>query len=104
MSFDSYYNEMYLADGGVRNHYRPMAEWIAATPKERIAQMRQAAHLLFHRVGITFAVYGEESGGERLIPFDMLPHIIPMGEWQGCASGSRRSMPFFMTSTTARKS
>jgi uncharacterized circularly permuted ATP-grasp superfamily protein len=90
MSFDSYYNEMYLADGGVRNHYRPMAEWIAATPKERIAQMRQAAHLLFHRVGITFAVYGEESGGERLIPFDMLPHIIPMGEWQRLEAGLRQ--------------
>ena len=33
--------------------------------------------MLFHRVGITFAVYGEDAGAERLIPFDMLPHIIP---------------------------
>jgi uncharacterized circularly permuted ATP-grasp superfamily protein len=90
MSFDSYFNEMYLADGSVRSHYRPMAEWIAGTPKERIAQMRQAAHLLFHRVGITFAVYGEESGGERLIPFDMLPHIIPIGEWRRLETGLRQ--------------
>ena len=90
MSFDSYYNEMYLADGGVRSHYQPLAKWIADTPPEHIAQMRQAAHLLFHRVGITFAVYGEEAGSERLIPFDMLPHIIPAAEWRGIAKGLRQ--------------
>ena len=90
MSFESYYDEMQLADGKVRKHYQPVAEWIAATPNERIARMRQAAHLLFHRVGITFAVYGEESGGERLIPFDMLPHIIPLSEWQMLEKGLRQ--------------
>ena len=87
MSLDSYYNEMYLADGKVRSHYQPLADWIAGTPHERIVQMRQAAQLLFHRVGITFAVYGEEAGAERLIPFDMLPHIIPAAEWREIARG-----------------
>ena len=70
VSFDSYYNEMYLADGSVRRNYLPLAEWIAGTPAEHIRQMRQAAHLLFHRVGITFAVYGEEaatSGTSRYV-------------------------------------
>src|SRR5579859_5443272 len=90
MSFDSYYNEMYMADGGVRSHYEPLAAWIAETSPEHIAQMRQAAHLLFHRVGITFAVYGEEAGSERLIPFDMLPHIIPAAEWRAIATGLRQ--------------
>lgn len=69
MSFDSYYNEMYMADGGVRTHYRALADWISGTPPDRIEQMRQAAQVLFRRVGITFAVYGEEAGAERLIPF-----------------------------------
>lgn len=90
MSFDSYYSEMYLADGSVREHYRPIADWIAGTPAERIAQMRQAAEVLFHRVGITFAVYGEEAGAERLIPFDMLPHVIPGAEWREIARGLRQ--------------
>jgi uncharacterized circularly permuted ATP-grasp superfamily protein len=82
MSFDSYYNEMYLADGSVRSHYQALADWIATTPYDRIKQMRDAANMLFHRVGITFAVYGEDAGAERLIPFDMLPHIIPAAEWR----------------------
>ncbi|HEY5929106.1 MAG TPA: circularly permuted type 2 ATP-grasp protein [Burkholderiales bacterium] len=79
-----------MADGGVRTHYRPLAEWISSTPPDRIDQMRQAAQVLFHRVGITFAVYGEEAGAERLIPFDMLPHIIPASEWRDIAKGLRQ--------------
>ncbi len=90
MSFDSYYNEMYLADGSVRAHYQALAEWIERTPDERIAQMRQTAQILFHRVGITFAVYGEEAGAERLIPFDVLPHIIPASEWRQLERGLKQ--------------
>jgi uncharacterized circularly permuted ATP-grasp superfamily protein len=90
MSFDSYYNEMYLADGTVRSHYQPLADWIATTPLERVKQMRDAANMLFHRVGITFAVYGEDAGAERLIPFDMLPHIIPGTEWRMLERGLKQ--------------
>ena len=42
-----------------------------------LASKRAEADLLFRRVGITFAVYGNEAGTERLIPFDMIPRIIP---------------------------
>jgi uncharacterized circularly permuted ATP-grasp superfamily protein len=45
---------------------------------------------MFHRVGITFAVYGEESGTERLIPFDIVPRIIPAQEWQMLEQGLRQ--------------
>lgn len=85
-----HYDEMYAADGSVRRHYQPLADWISGTPAERVQQMRSAAQILFHRVGITFAVYGEEAGEERLIPFDMLPHIIPASEWQAMAAGLRQ--------------
>jgi uncharacterized circularly permuted ATP-grasp superfamily protein len=90
MSYAANYNEMTTADGTVRKHYAGVAEWIAATSPERIRQMREAANMLFHRVGITFAVYGEEAGGERLIPFDMLPHIIPGEEWRKLERGLRQ--------------
>ena len=84
------YNEMYTADRTVRPHYEPFAQWLAETPASRIAQNRHAADLLFHRVGITFAVYGEESGTERLIPFDIVPHIIPGADWERLARGLRQ--------------
>ena len=90
MFSDTCFNEMYRTDGSVRDHYLPLADWLTTTPKERILQMRQAAQMLFHRVGITFAVYGDESGAERLIPFDILPHIIPMAEWRELQAGLRQ--------------
>ena len=90
MFSDTCFNEMYRPDGSVRDHYLPLADWLTTTPKERILQMRQAAQMLFHRVGITFAVYGDESGAERLIPFDILPHIIPMAEWRELQAGLRQ--------------
>ena len=84
------YNEMYTEDRTVRPHYAAFAEWLRDTPPERIAQNRQAADLLFHRVGITFAVYGEASGTERLIPFDIVPHVIPGADWERLARGLRQ--------------
>jgi uncharacterized circularly permuted ATP-grasp superfamily protein len=84
------YNEMFDADRRVRAHYAAFAAWLSETPAARIAQNRHAADLLFHRVGITFAVYGEASGTERLIPFDIVPHVIPGPQWERLAKGLRQ--------------
>jgi uncharacterized circularly permuted ATP-grasp superfamily protein len=84
------YDEMHAADGSVRENYRHYAEWLNATPDEVIARKREEADIAFHRVGITFAVYGEETGQERLIPFDIVPRIIPAHEWKRMADGLRQ--------------
>ena len=65
----TFYDEMYDASGAVRPHYREFARWLADTPAEVQAQRRREADLLFHRAGITFTLYGDEQGTERLIPF-----------------------------------
>ncbi len=81
------YDEMHAANGEVRAHFGPIAQWLAQTPARRVAEKRREADLLFHRVGITFAVYGDEAGAERLIPFDTIPRIIPKAEWDLLARG-----------------
>ncbi|MFB0935903.1 MAG: circularly permuted type 2 ATP-grasp protein, partial [Propionivibrio sp.] len=86
----TFFNEMYDAAGAVRPYYRAYSDWLAATPAERIARKRAEADIAFHRVGITFAVYGEEAGKERLIPFDIIPRIIPADEWQALQRGLRQ--------------
>jgi len=80
--FPSTYDEMRTPDGQVRSHYAAFAGWLERTPEARIAQKREEAERAFHRVGITFAVYGEQSGTERLIPFDLVPRIIAADEWK----------------------
>jgi len=85
-----YYDEMYAADGAARDHCRMLADWLTATPPERVAEKRQEADLLFHRVGITFAVYGDDQGAERLIPFDTIPRIVPRAEWDTLTRGLKQ--------------
>ena len=84
------YDEMLLADGRSREHYSPFWQWLKQTDEKHIQHKREEADLLFHRVGITFNVYGEQDGAERLIPFDNVPRIIPASEWQMLDRGIRQ--------------
>ncbi len=84
------YNEMHAADGTVRDNYQDYARWLKTMPDEIIARKREAADVAFHRAGITFAVYGEENSQERLIPFDIVPRIIPAREWTRLETGLRQ--------------
>jgi uncharacterized circularly permuted ATP-grasp superfamily protein len=70
---------------GVRDHYERYAAWLGRQPHDTMSARREEAEMIFRRVGITFAVYGAKdedgSGTERLIPFDLIPRIIPAHEW-----------------------
>ena len=93
------FDEMYTAlpyeffSGGkqIRDHYRIYDEWLARQPGDMMAKRREEAELIFRRVGITFAVYGAKdedgAGTERLIPFDLIPRIIPAQEWSSLEKG-----------------
>src|SRR2546430_14564635 len=93
-----HFDEMRAANGEVRPHFRALADWLAETPADRVAEKRREADLLFHRVGITFAVYGDaqgfdegsNAGAERLIPFDTIPRVIPKAEWDTLVKGLRQ--------------
>ncbi len=75
------YDEMLDRAGDPRAHCVQYYQWLRAQPPETLARKRTEADALFHRVGITFAVYGENEGTERLIPFDIVPRIMPAPEW-----------------------
>ena len=76
----NFFNEMTDA-GSTREHYREFCRWLEQQPADSVARKRAEADLSFRRVGITFAVYGDDAGTERLIPFDIIPRIIPAHEW-----------------------
>ena len=85
------FDEMRLPDGGVRAHYGQYSQWLATQSNEVMAARRDEAEMIFRRVGITFAVYGGKdegsAGTERLIPFDLIPRVIPAGEWRDMEMG-----------------
>jgi uncharacterized circularly permuted ATP-grasp superfamily protein len=84
------YDEMHAPGGAIRPHYAAFAGWLDSTPDPQIAQKRREAEVSFHRVGITFSVYGEDAGNERLIPFDLVPRIVPASEWRMLEAGLRQ--------------
>jgi uncharacterized circularly permuted ATP-grasp superfamily protein len=84
----NFFDEMMAGEtGAVREHYREFDGWLKRQSPERIARKRAEADLTFRRVGITFAVYGDDAGTERLIPFDTIPRIIPAHEWKALETG-----------------
>ncbi|MGA0531222.1 circularly permuted type 2 ATP-grasp protein [Hansschlegelia sp. KR7-227] len=78
---------MTLADGSVREAYGRLSEWLSAAPTDLLDYRVKEAELLFRRIGITFAVYGDTQAQERLIPFDIIPRIITSAEWERLAKG-----------------
>jgi uncharacterized circularly permuted ATP-grasp superfamily protein len=68
-------------------HYTQIRRWLEETPPDLLARKRREAELLFRRIGITFSVYAEGGDPERLIPFDIIPRIIPVAEWRALARG-----------------
>ncbi len=91
------FDEMYahLPEGAhagvVREHYAAYAGWLAAQDPQTLRTRREEAEVIFRNVGITFAVYGDKdedgAGTERLIPFDLIPRIIPAHEWKSMEAG-----------------
>ena len=82
-----FFNEMYSDEPAVRAHYRKFDHWLQGQPPDVLERKRAEADLIFRRVGITFAVYGNDAGTERLIPFDIIPRIIPAAEWAQLEAG-----------------
>jgi uncharacterized circularly permuted ATP-grasp superfamily protein len=88
-----FFNEMTVdglgldASADIREHYREFCGWLQRQPADAMERKRAEADLTFRRVGITFAVYGDDAGTERLIPFDTIPRIIPAGEWRQLQAG-----------------
>ena len=84
------FDEMFQSHDTCRDHYKSYQKWLSDIPTDQIKQKQQEADLLFHRLGITFNVYGEDAGTERLIPFDTVPRIIPSQEWDIVQKGVKQ--------------
>ncbi len=79
---DKFFDEMLDADGGVRSHYRQFCSLFEAINAAEFEDKRHSIDLTFLRQGITFNVYGDSQGAERIFPFDLVPRIIPAAEWE----------------------
>ncbi|NBR85054.1 MAG: circularly permuted type 2 ATP-grasp protein [Verrucomicrobia bacterium] len=78
---ENFFDEMLEAPGAARPHYRKFRQHFAALSPEELEHKRRSLDVAFLRQGITFNVYGDSAGTEKIFPFDLLPRIIPAKEW-----------------------
>ncbi|MEM6911319.1 MAG: circularly permuted type 2 ATP-grasp protein [Verrucomicrobiota bacterium] len=82
-----FYDEMVSPEGDVRSHYAPLLKRFESFSQKDFENRRRTTELFFLRQGVTFNVYGEEEGAERIFPFDPMPRVIPAEEWELLESG-----------------
>src|SRR5580658_302210 len=78
---DSFFDEMLDKSGEIRPHYRRFCSLFESLDVDEFADKRHSIDLAFLRQGITFNVYGDSQGTERIFPFDLVPRVIPAKEW-----------------------
>jgi len=82
-----FFDEMFVSNDQVRPHYAALFERFQNLDREEFDQRRSAVDAAFLRQGITFTVYSDEQGTERIFPFDLVPRIIPSAEWSKIEKG-----------------
>ncbi len=92
MRFSSYqtegfFDELFASDGQARPHARLLVETIESLSEGHLLRYQHAAERLLLQMGITFNVYGDSAGAERIFPFDLVPRIIPASDWQHIERG-----------------
>ena len=87
MSAAKFFDEMNSRGEGVRDLYAPYDDWLKNISSSQLQSKSREAEVLFRRVGITFNVYGEDAGTERLIPFDVIPRMLDAQEWDVLSKG-----------------
>ncbi len=82
-----FYDEMFVSPGVSRPHYEVLRDHLQNMTVEMFAERRRVAEAAFLYQGITFTVYGQEQGVERIFPFDLVPRVIPRAEWDHIERG-----------------
>ena len=79
---ENFFDEMLNEAGTLRPHYRRFRDLLQICDPSEFIIKRQSVDLAFMRQGVTFNVYGDSAGTEKIFPFDLLPRIIPNKEWE----------------------
>jgi uncharacterized circularly permuted ATP-grasp superfamily protein len=84
---DGLFDEMFESPGVPRPHYAPVAEQLMQLDAQAFDRRKRMADVSFRNQGITFTVYGDQRGVEKIMPFDMVPRIVPADEWETIERG-----------------
>ena len=84
---EAFFDEMFESTGDVRTHYQRLLARYTGMSSEEFQKKRDLADNAFLTQGVTFTVYNDLEGTERIFPFDLIPRIIPRAEWEHVERG-----------------
>lgn len=87
---EGFHDELIDSHGRPRPGAELLVEKIRSLGRDELIHRQQAAERLLFRLGITFNVYGESEGTEKIFPFDLVPRIISGEEWERLQHGLRQ--------------
>lgn len=95
MPFDSYnpeefYDELFIAIGAPRSHSVSLVKHMTSLGLEQLEQQRATAEIALFKLGVTFNVYSDNRGVEKIFPFDIIPRIISAQEWSVLEQGLKQ--------------
>lgn len=95
MRFDHYdpgdfYDELFAAKGQPRPEASLLIERIESLSQDELRQRQQAAQHALFKLGVTFNVYSDNRGTERILPFDIIPRTLPGREWEQLERGLKQ--------------
>jgi uncharacterized circularly permuted ATP-grasp superfamily protein len=86
-----FYDEIIRRAGQPREIARPLCKYLSSLKDSELEDLKSAADLSIHTMGITFTVYSQEGGSiDRTWPFDIIPRIIPKSEWDHIEAGLKQ--------------
>jgi uncharacterized circularly permuted ATP-grasp superfamily protein len=90
--FDHYevnglFDEVFESSGRPRPHYTSLVSRLKALGHPAFERRRRMTDVLFRNQGITFTVYNDARGVEKIFPFDLVPRIVPANEWDTIERG-----------------
>ena len=87
---EGFYDEMFEHDGSARPEAQLLLDTIESLEEGQLQRCQHAAERLLLQMGITFNVYGDSAGTERIFPFDLIPRIVRAEEWDWIERGLKQ--------------
>jgi uncharacterized circularly permuted ATP-grasp superfamily protein len=84
---ENFYDELFMAKGEPRTEAMPLIDRINSLSSEEVQRRQQAAQIALFKMGVTFNVYSDNQGTERIIPFDIIPRIVSANDWATLEKG-----------------
>jgi uncharacterized circularly permuted ATP-grasp superfamily protein len=87
---EAFYDELFLDKGKPRPHAASLIDWMQKLRTEELQQHQEAAQVALFKLGVTFNVYNDNQGVEKIFPFDIIPRIISTQDWEYLEKGLKQ--------------